>query len=76
MKECYSKALLIRGSKAGPPRVRQMPQITRVRDSMDVSYKLPSNAEFETSYVMFKACRGCLAWGVPSRESIEPSDPI
>ena len=48
--ELYFEALLIRGSKAGPPRVRQMPQITRVRDSMDVPYKLPSNAEFEMSY--------------------------
>ena len=52
-----------------------MPQITRVRDSMDVSYKLPSNTEFETSYVVFKAIRRCLVRGIPSRESIEPSDP-
>ena len=37
-----------------------MPQITRVRDCMDVPYKLPSNAEFETSYTVFKASRGCL----------------
>ena len=28
---------------------------------MDVPYKLPSNTEFETSYVVFKASRGCLA---------------
>ena len=28
---------------------------------MDVPYKLPSNAEFETSYAVFKASRGCLA---------------
>ena len=75
-KELYSEALLIRGSKAGPPRVRQTPQITRVRDSMDVPYKLPSNAMFETCYAVFKASRGCLARGIPSRESIEPSDPI
>ena len=63
MKELYSEALLIRGSKAGPPRVRQTPQITRVRDSMDVPYKLTSNAEFEKSYTVFKASRGCLAGG-------------
>ena len=44
--------------------------------SMDVPYKLPSNAKFETSYTVFKASRGCLARGIPSRESIEPSDPI
>jgi hypothetical protein len=75
-KEPYSEALLIRGLKDGPPRVRQTPQITRVRDSMDVPYKLPSNAMFETSYVVFKASRGCLARGIPSRESIEPSDSI
>ena len=43
---------------------------------MDVPYKLPSNAEFETSYAVFKASRGCLEGGIPSRESIEPSDPI
>jgi hypothetical protein len=43
---------------------------------MDVPYKLPSNVEFETSYAVFKASRGCLARGIPSRESIEPSDPI
>ena len=42
---------------------------------MDVPYKLPSNTEFETSYVVFKASRGCLVRGIPSRESIEPSDP-
>ena len=53
-----------------------MPQITRVRDSLDVPYKLPSNAEFEMSYAVFRASRGCLARGIPSRESIEPSDPI
>ena len=61
MKELYSEALLIRGSKSGPPRVRQAPQITRVRDYMGVPYKLPSNAEFEMSYAVFKASRGCLA---------------
>ena len=76
MKELYSETLLIRGSKAGPPRVRQMPQIARIRDSMDVPYKLPSNTEFEMSYAVFKANRGCLAMGIPLRESIEPSDPI
>ena len=38
-------------------------QITRVRDSMDVPYKLPSNAEFETSYAVFKASQGCLVGG-------------
>ena len=63
MRERYSEALLIRGSKPGPSRVRQAPQITRVRDCMDVPYKLPSNAEFETSYAVFKASRGCLAGG-------------
>ena len=63
MKEPYSEALLIRGSKPGPLRVRQAPQITRVRDCMDVPYKLPSNMEFDTSYAVFKANRGCLAGG-------------
>ena len=53
-----------------------MPQITKVRDCMDVPYKLPSNAEFEMSYAVFKASRGCLARGIPSMERIEPSDPI
>jgi hypothetical protein len=48
-----------------------MPQITRVRDSMDVPYKLTSNAEFETSYTVFKASRRCLARGIPSRKRIE-----
>ena len=62
-KEIYSKTLLIRGSKPGPSRVRQVPQIARVRDCMDVPYKLPSNAEFETSYAVFKASRGCLEGG-------------
>ena len=57
-KESHSEALLIRGSKPGPSRVRQAPQIARVRDCMDVSYKLPSNTEFETSYAVFKASRG------------------
>ena len=55
MKEPHFEALLIRGSKPGPSRVRQAPQTTRVRDCMDVPYKLPSNAEFETSYAVFKA---------------------
>jgi len=63
LKELHSEALLIRGSKAGPPRVRQTPQITRIRDCMDVPYKLPLKAEFETSYAVFKAGRGCLAGG-------------
>ena len=62
-KESHSEALLIRGSKPGPSRVRQAPQITRVRDCMDVLYKLPLNAEFEMSYAVFKASRGCLAGG-------------
>ena len=53
-----------------------MPQIAKVRDCMDVPYKLPSNAEFEMSYTVFKANRGCLAMGIPSRESIDPADPI
>ena len=39
----------------GPPKVRQVAQIARVRDCTDVPYKLPSNAEFETSYAVFKA---------------------
>ena len=30
---------------------------------MDVPYKLPSNAEFETSYAVFKASQGCLTGG-------------
>ena len=42
---------------------RQAPQIARVRDCRDVPYKLPSNAEFETSYAVFKASRGGLAGG-------------
>ena len=62
-KESHSEALLIRGSKPGLSRIRQVPQITRVRDCMDVPYKLPSNAEFETSYAVFKASRGCLEGG-------------
>ena len=63
MKELYSEALLIKGSKPNPPRVRLAPQIARVRDCMDVPYKLPSNTEFEMSYAVFKASRGCLAGG-------------
>ena len=62
-KESHFEALLIRGSKPGPSEVRQAPQITRVRDCRDVPYKLPSNAEFETSYTVFKASRGCLEGG-------------
>jgi hypothetical protein len=54
-KELYSEALLIRGSKFGPPRVRQAPQITRVKDSVGVPYKLPSDMEFEAPYTVFKA---------------------
>src|SRR6185503_19108408 len=46
--------------KPGPSGVRQAPQIARVRNCKDVPYKLPSNAEFETSYAVFKASRGCL----------------
>jgi hypothetical protein len=42
---------------------RQAPQIARVRDCRDVPYKLPSNAEFEISYAVFKASRGCLEGG-------------
>ena len=53
-----------------------MPQIARVRDCRDVSYKPPSNAEFETSYAVFKASQRVPRRGIPSRESIEPSDPI
>jgi len=59
-KESHYEALLIRVSKPGPSGVRQAPQIAKVRDCMDVPYKLPSNAEFETSYAVFKASRGCL----------------
>ena len=62
-KESQSEALPIRGSKPGPSEVRQAPQITRVRDCRDVPYKLPSNAEFETSYAVFRASRGCLEGG-------------
>src|SRR6185503_11224349 len=62
-KESHFEALLIRGSKPGPSEVRQAPQITRVRDCRDVPYKPPSNAEFETSYAVFKASRGCLEGG-------------
>ena len=43
---------------------------------MDVSYKLPSNTEFEMSYAVFKASGGCLVRGILPRESIEPSGPI
>jgi len=57
-KESRFEALLIRGLKHGPPRVRQVPQITGVRDCMDVPYELLSNAEFETSYAVFEAIRG------------------
>ena len=56
-------ALLIRGSKPDPSRVRQVPQITRVRDCMGVPYKRPLNAEFEMPYAVFEACRVCLAGG-------------
>ena len=59
-KESHFEALLIRGSKPGLSEVRQAPQITRVRDCRDVPYKPPSNTEFETSYAVFKASRGCL----------------
>jgi len=34
------------------------------------------NTEFEMSYAVFEARRGCLVRGIPLRESIEPSDPI
>jgi len=54
---------VIRGSKPVPSRVRQAPQIARVRDCMDVPYKLPSNTEFEMYYAVFKASQGCLAGG-------------
>jgi len=62
-KESHFEALLIRGSKPGLSEVRQAPQITRVRDCRDVLYKLPSNAEFETSCAVFKTSRGCLEGG-------------
>jgi hypothetical protein len=39
---------------------------------MDVPYKLPLNGEFEMSYAVFKARRGCLVRGIASRESIGP----
>ena len=39
-------------------------------------YKLPLNAEFEMSYVVFEARQRRLELGIPLRESIEPSDPI
>jgi hypothetical protein len=52
--EFDSKALLIRGSKSGPSRVRLVLQIARVRDCMGMPYKLPSNAEFEASHAVFK----------------------
>ena len=64
---------MIRGSKLVTSRVRQVPQITRVRDCMDVPYKLPPNADFETSYVQGQS--RVPSRGIPSRESIEPSDP-
>ena len=63
MRGPYFEALLIMGSKPGPSRVRQAPQIAKVRDCIDVLYKLPSNAEFETSYAVFRASRGCLVGG-------------
>ena len=62
-KEINLEALLIKGSKPGSSRVRQAPQIARVRNFMGVLYKRPSNAEFETSYAVFKASRGSLAGG-------------
>jgi hypothetical protein len=62
-KEFNSMAVLIKGSKPGPSRVRQAPQIAGVIDCMDVPYKLPSNTEFETSHTVFKAGRSCLAGG-------------
>ena len=52
--------------------VRQAPQITRVRDCRDVPYKLPSNAEFETSYAVFKASRGCLEGGSHRGRALSP----
>jgi len=58
LKELDSEALLIKGSKPGPSRVRQAPQIAGVRDCMDVPYKLPSNTKFETSHAVFKAVEG------------------
>ena len=54
------RGLTDKGFEAWPSGVRQAPQITRVRDCRDVPYKQPSNAEFETSYAVFKASRGCL----------------
>ena len=49
------------GFEAWPVEGSTAPQIAR--DCMDVPYKLSSNAEFETSYAVFKASLGCLAGG-------------
>ena len=57
------RGLTDQGFEAWPVEGSTGAQITRVRDCMDVPYKLPSNTEFETSYVVFKASRGCLEGG-------------
>ena len=76
-KEQLFRALLIRGSKAGPPRVRQPHQIDRVRGNVGMLIQsLSLEREFEMPYVVFEVRQRRLARGIPSRESIEPSNPI
>ena len=57
------RGLTDQGFEAWPVEGSTGTQIARVRDCMDVPYKLTSNAKFETSYAVFKASRGCLAGG-------------
>ena len=57
------RGLTDQGFEAWPVEGSTSTQIARVRDCMDVLYKLPANAEFETSCTVFKAGRGCLEGG-------------
>ena len=57
------QGLTDQGFEAWPVEGSTGAQIARVMDCMDEPYKLPSNAEFETSYAVFNASRGCLEGG-------------
>ena len=55
LEEIAFRGLTDQGFEAWPVEGSTGAQIARVRGCMDVSYKLPMNAEFETSYAVFKA---------------------
>jgi hypothetical protein len=64
-------ALLIRGSKPDPRRVRTGAQITRVRDDEGAHIRaFPRARRLEGEpHVVFESQRGQLAGGIPPRES-------